>query len=157
MWELSPPSTPITFLAAASFTAVVLHQSLFRRVEVDNYPLVLCILVGLAYFILAASLRYGNTEYSGALSAHTLAFSTVSCFVLSLWTNILIYRAFFHPLRKFPGPFGAKLSKFWSLNKAMRSGLRYYQVVDQLHEKYGDFVRTGKTLESLSLALFDCK
>jgi hypothetical protein len=67
----------------------------------------------------------------------------VSCAVVSLWTNMLIYRAFFHPLNKFPGPFGAKLTKFWGFGKVIGSKIQYFKVAGKLQEQYGDYVRAG--------------
>lgn len=46
-------------------------------------------------------------------------------------------------LHYFLGPFGAKISKFWALGKLIQSKAKWYQVLDQLHSKYGDYVRTG--------------
>ncbi|KAF4545568.1 Cytochrome P450 [Lasiodiplodia theobromae] len=52
------------------------------------------------------------------------------------------YRLFFHRLRKFPGPFGAKLSRFYvTLTSAKK--VQYHEEIKKWHEKYGDFIRTG--------------
>ena len=59
----------------------------------------------------------------------------------SLWTSMLIYRAFFHRLHKFPGPFGAKLTKLW--HSKVASNYKWYKDLDQLHTQYGEYVRTG--------------
>jgi hypothetical protein len=53
------------------------------------------------------------------------------------------YRAFFHPLNDFPGPFGAKLSKLWAMGKVVQSNIKWYKVLEKLHVEYGDFVRVG--------------
>ncbi|KAJ6160293.1 hypothetical protein N7470_003689 [Penicillium chermesinum] len=59
-----------------------------------------------------------------------------------LYSSILLYRVFFHRLRKFPGPFMAKVSKLWHVFKlAPRSD--NFRVLDELHTQYGDYVRTG--------------
>ncbi|EDN98276.1 hypothetical protein SS1G_13134 [Sclerotinia sclerotiorum 1980 UF-70] len=86
-----------------------------------------------------------DNENLASRQGQKLAFKLVSMVVVSLWTNILVYRAFFHPLRHFPGPFGARLSKFWSLGKVMQSKFRWYQVLGDLKEEYGDYVRTALT------------
>lgn len=62
---------------------------------------------------------------------------------LALGTTILfvitqcIYRRFFHPLAKFPGPVAASLTEFWKWRSLM-SGRNAFELQD-LHEKYGAF------------------
>lgn len=63
-------------------------------------------------------------------------------FLAGVFSSMLIYRASFHRLRRFPGPFGAKLSRFWSCAKAAKN-VQYYKEVEKMVEQYGDFVRTG--------------
>lgn len=71
------------------------------------------------------------------------AFSeTYILFYLALACSICIYRVSpFHPLAKYPGPFFAKVSKLWELSRIW-SGRRHV-LLQQLHEKYGPFVRIG--------------
>ena len=60
----------------------------------------------------------------------------------TLSTSIVIYRISpFHPLARYPGPFLAKVSRWWWTLVALRG----YQhiVLQQLHDKYGDSVRIG--------------
>jgi hypothetical protein len=124
--------------AAAGF---LLHQ-FFKRVELDRYPLsIFGATVGLCFFLTVGLRRSG--QYDDLWTACKVAFLLESCTVISLWTNILLYRAFFHPLNGFPGPFGARLSKFWALGKVVESNIRWYQVVGRLQKQYGDVVRTG--------------
>ena len=65
-----------------------------------------------------------------------------STYATSLWASISVYRIFFHQLRSFPGPFWAKVSKFWHVGKSMSS--RNHLFMERLHAQYGDFVRTGE-------------
>ncbi|KAK3323140.1 cytochrome P450 family protein [Cercophora scortea] len=58
-----------------------------------------------------------------------------------LYTSIAIYRLWFHPLSKFPGPFWARLSNFYHAYIIRKSD--NYLVMQKLHEKYGPIVRTG--------------
>ncbi|KAG0646070.1 Cytokinin biosynthesis 2 [Hyphodiscus hymeniophilus] len=125
------------------------HQYV-KRVEVDRHPLSILSIVVAAPFVLAFGLRHLG-KYEGYLLAYQSALMVESCAVLSLWMNTLIYRAFSHPLKEFPGPFGAKLSKFWSLKQVIDSKVRWYQVVGELKNKYGDYVRTGPR----ELVIFD--
>lgn len=46
-----------------------------------------------------------------------------------------IYNLFFSPLRKVPGPFLARFSRFWELNAIRTTDLNETYI--RLHEKYG--------------------
>ncbi|KAF9886095.1 hypothetical protein FE257_012030 [Aspergillus nanangensis] len=62
------------------------------------------------------------------------------CHFTGLFASILLYRAFFHRLRNFPGPFPARLSTSWSAYMTLldfRFGIR----LQGLHQQYGDLVR----------------
>jgi hypothetical protein len=132
----------VKLLVSGILCGVFLHQ-LVKRVELDRHPLSIFVSVVIAYFVLAAGLQ--SNQYENSLKAYGVALLVESFAILSLWTNMLVYRAFLHPLKDFPGPFGARLSKFWSLGKVIQSNIRWYQVVGKLQEQYGDYVRTGMT------------
>lgn len=132
-----------SILATASLTGVALHLLFFKHVEVDKRPVSTAASFIAAYFLVANALPRISSEYESFFWSHTVAFLAWTSLVLSLWTSILVYRAFFHPLKNFPGPFGARLSKLWSLNKVLETNIRWYRTLDELHQKYGDFVRTG--------------
>ncbi|KAF4969066.1 hypothetical protein FSARC_3628 [Fusarium sarcochroum] len=60
--------------------------------------------------------------------------------VLASWTiYTVVYRLYFHPLAKFPGPRLAACSQLWFV-RTWSSG-RYPFLMRQLHDKYGDVVR----------------
>ncbi|KAH8727656.1 cytochrome P450 [Phaeosphaeriaceae sp. PMI808] len=59
------------------------------------------------------------------------------------WLYIGTYRTFFHPLRTFPGPFKARLSKWWSIKQTLDSSRRLHRTQQQMQKQYGDFVRTN--------------
>ena len=67
----------------------------------------------------------------------------IMSFGASLFTSIVVYRVFFHRLRSFPGPFFARITKFWHVWKVLRRSDNFRQL-DRLHRKFGDFVRTGR-------------
>ncbi|KAJ5715972.1 cytochrome P450 [Penicillium malachiteum] len=62
-------------------------------------------------------------------------------YLASLFSSIVVYRLFFHRLRQFPGPKLAAGSKLWHVWKCRSS--RGHHVLQDWHEKYGTFVRTG--------------
>lgn len=55
----------------------------------------------------------------------------------------------FDPLRSIPGPFAARLSRFYDLKT--KGGGKKPEIIEQLHQTYGDVVRIGKFL-----CLFEC-
>ncbi|KAK4141030.1 cytochrome P450-like protein [Dichotomopilus funicola] len=63
-------------------------------------------------------------------------------------TCVVVYRLFFHPLAKYPGPFLAKLTDAYMLYFAWR-GDRHLEFW-RMHEKYGKFVRFGPNALSVN-------
>ncbi|ORY67019.1 cytochrome P450 [Pseudomassariella vexata] len=65
------------------------------------------------------------------------------CYIFSLVNSIVLYRVFFHPLTRagFRGPWYARITKLWHVWAARKS--KNHLVLAKLHEKYGEFVRTG--------------
>lgn len=74
--------------------------------------------------------------------------SSLAIFYLAgIYASLLMYRVSFGPLRKFPGPFGARISSFWfSFHLAKHDAYRQFV---ELHEEYGDFVRIGSNEVSI--------
>lgn len=136
-------SLSVAVLGSAVLTGLVLHQAL-KPIPVDRYPWSVVGSVIAFYLFTACVFRYVIEDISTFSEARHLAFWITSCILASLCTSSLIYRAFLHPLHHFPGPFGAKLSKLWSLRQVIRSKSRWHRVSVELHEKYGDYVRTGR-------------
>lgn len=132
----------VPLFSTASLSGILAHQAIFKRFEVDTHPVVIGVVFLGAPFAIAHGLKNYVPRYAD--SAQLIAFLIVGCFLLSLLTSILVYRALFHPLRDFPGPFSARLSKLWALTQAVKSYLKWYQVDAELHQKYGDYVRTGR-------------
>ncbi|CZR60260.1 related to pisatin demethylase cytochrome P450 [Phialocephala subalpina] len=132
------PTLVITGVASGA----ALHQ-IVKRIELDRHPLsFLGAFIG-SILGLALILQNFSAQYENYGSAFKAAWFTILRTVVSLWVNILVHRAFFHPLNNFPGPFGAKLSKFWALGEVVKSKVKWYQVTGRLQEQYGDYVRTG--------------
>ncbi|KAK4238798.1 cytochrome P450-like protein [Achaetomium macrosporum] len=63
-------------------------------------------------------------------------------------TCLVVYRLFFHPLAKYPGPFLAKLTDAYMLYYAWK-GDRHLEFW-RMHEKYGKFVRFGPNSLSIN-------
>ncbi|KAF2685629.1 cytochrome P450 [Lentithecium fluviatile CBS 122367] len=98
-------------------------------------PLVFCALVVTEYAL--------DPQVMSVVAALQVTATIVAVYLGTLISSILIYRAFFHRLRKYPGAFGARLSKLHSLRHVVPS-CQYYIEVEGLHRKYNsDIIRTG--------------
>lgn len=131
---------PSFTLVLAPLAAVILHEFVLRRVEVDH----------LAVPIIGSALAtYWILVYYSDLVTATLV---TSSFWVPLWLYIGAYRAFFHPLRTYPGPWAAKLSRWWAIKQTWDSDLHYHRVLQRLQTQYGDYVRTGPLQLTLLLS-----
>ncbi|KAK7748664.1 hypothetical protein SLS53_000685 [Cytospora paraplurivora] len=123
----------------AAGLGVLFHVSI-QTVEFERYMFhylaSLPVFAGLLTTVFAV---YGHSGVLGAV-AKSLLFETV--FNASVLLSIVVYRTLFHRCKKFPGPLGAKISKFWSAYVASKN-IQYYKELGNFHETYGDFVRTA--------------
>ena len=94
------------------------------------------------HLILATTLILVESLSSGVKDGFITASSLVAAYVCTLISSIIVYRVFFHRLRKFPGPLLAATSKLWHVSRITDS--KQYLMLDKLRESYGDFVRTGE-------------
>lgn len=99
-------------------------------------------------FILARLLQI---QYAQAMQLGALC---IGSYFTALWMSMLIYRSFFHRLNSFPGPWPAKLSKFYQFFMGFR--LDAFRRTHEAHQKYGNFVRTGKLILNPRLQLIRC-
>ena len=60
-----------------------------------------------------------------------------------IWvTSLIVYRRFFHPLAKIPGPFWASVTHYYIVKYNLFSGRsQFYLQVKKLHQEYGPVVR----------------
>ncbi|GAM90407.1 hypothetical protein ANO11243_084500 [Dothideomycetidae sp. 11243] len=69
--------------------------------------------------------------------------ATSGSFLLGLAGSTMIWRIFFNPLNKLPGPWGARLGSLYWSTKLTKSDA--YLKLQALHEKYGRVVRIGSS------------
>ena len=126
--------------ALASVTGVASHVLYFIHGEHHlNAPVILRVYLFLAAFPYAAAWCMGSHVPLGMITTRIFLFQVI--YVGSLLSSIIVYRAFFHRTRHFPGPKLAAVSKFYHMFNATDS--QQHLFLDRLHAKYGDFVRTG--------------
>lgn len=125
---------------------VLSYVTYFIRGEHHLY-IVLYIKISLAaLFSALIILMYGHGD---ALLPALNTVAWIALFYLSgLYSNTALYRFMLHPLSKFPGSLGARLSSFW-LSWQLRGGDAFRQF-KTLHDRYGPFVRIGPN--NLSIA-----
>jgi hypothetical protein len=133
-------STSIWDVAAIAATSgVAVHIAVLRPFEVEYFMYRLLGSLSLVCFLLStAYYTAGFTILEVVMQVSVIAMS----FNAGLFTSMITYRIFFHRLGHFPGPFGAKVTRFWSAWITARE-VKYHKEVAQMHQKYGDFVRTG--------------
>lgn len=71
-------------------------------------------------------------------SASSILLSSVALLLLTFVTRA-VYRIWFHPLARVPGPFAAKFTHMWQTVKSFQ-GTWYHDIL-AVHEKYGPVVR----------------
>lgn len=76
---------------------------------------------------------------SRLVSWHGLGFLGILVLLRSI--GLIIYRLYFHPLAKYPGPTSAKISSLYMTALAAKGRATYARY--NLHEQYGKVVRTG--------------
>ncbi|KND90425.1 Tryprostatin B 6-hydroxylase [Tolypocladium ophioglossoides CBS 100239] len=78
-----------------------------------------------------------------------IASSLLSVCVGGIFSSVLVYRAAFHRLNRFPGPFLARLSNLYVTLLSVKK-FHLYEEIQALHHEYGDIVRVGPS--ELSIA-----
>lgn len=135
-WAPDPAYVVATFAPLG----VAFHLSILR-IEIDTRigSVLIAFLFAWIGFVVTLSHVYGLGLISAVCKASLGGF----WFCAGLGASMTVYRLFFHRLRPFPGPWGAKLSRFYTVGVVKNSGIRYHLKLEELHRKYGDFVRTG--------------
>ena len=139
---------PILVLAgAAAAVGVFSHLSYFINGEhAIRSPTYFATAIILPSTIVAALVKFGGVSLLNSVALVTLCFSA---YLGALFTSMLFYRVFLHPLKDFPGPFPAKLSKLWWVAQ-IAPKIDHFRKLDRLHQQYGEFVRTGPNEVSIS-------
>lgn len=101
-------------------------------------PMVLIVHVLLSCFILAVQIDTYGISFIAFISASVIVWSYLG----GLYASLIVYRLSpFHRLNRFPGPRLAAVSKLWHVWQCRDS--RNHQLMERLHNQYGDFVRIG--------------
>jgi tryprostatin B 6-hydroxylase len=137
---------PKLYLFLAVF-GVLAHLLYFHRGEhhlYGNRYLGVAVLTWIASVSL--QMRFVGASSNLALS-NTLHGSVA--FAFGLISSTVLFRLIFSPLRKFDGPFTAKLTGLWFTFQL--GGLDAYRQLQNFHGKYGDIVQIGPNTLSIVL------
>jgi flagellar biosynthesis protein FliQ len=139
---LSLSSMPLQVFAL--IVGVFSHLTYFIHGEhLTNIPKLLAVV----FFAQCALLFFLNAMYGfSKLSALSILFRLSASYAVGVWTSMLIYRIFFHPLKNWPGPFAARITQFHRVFQVRK--LDQYRYLQSLHNRYGDFVRIGMSRDA---------
>jgi hypothetical protein len=125
----------------AACLGVLFHLAI-HNIEFEQYMFHFIVSFVVSFFALFyAASQFNDNTIIGAL---TYASLSATSFILALLASIAVYRLFFHRCHRFPGPLGAKLTRFYAASLSAKN-VQYYKEVAKMHQKYGDFVRTGES------------
>jgi hypothetical protein len=129
----------VLIVASFSILGIASHLGYFIHGEhhMNSVRLAVLLLITPLFFFAVISRIFIPDSTWDAFRLTTII---VSSYLVSLTTSILTYRVFFHPLKHFPGPLSAKLSKLTHVARLLKKSDNYLQA-DKLHRKYGDIVR----------------
>lgn len=142
-------TSPTPYLVSFA-SGVLLHLLIFRVGEWDLYTP--HFLFSTAILQCAGTYALATTTDGAPISLVHSAFivgAILSACISGIFTSILVYRAAFHRLNRFPGPFAARLSNGYVTSLSVKR-FHLFKEVQQLHAKYGDIVRLGPS--ELSIA-----
>ncbi|KAI1633765.1 putative cytochrome P450 monooxygenase [Biscogniauxia mediterranea] len=85
-----------------------------------------------------------TVAYDVALKSSLAIVSLCTGYVsVGLFSSLLCYRLFWHPLRDFPGPLGARISSLWFTLQNIKA--ENHRVCLDLYNRYGPLVRIGSS------------
>lgn len=136
-------------LGLTGIAGVATHALYFNKAEHHLYG-VRYLQIALAVFLTAVAgmSRIGEKSTS---EAFYIATAFESSYLAGLYASLLFYRVFLHPLNKFPGPYGARLSDFWYSTHIDAKKADAHKLLEKLHAKHGDFLR----IKSNTLSIVD--
>ncbi|KAK5950440.1 hypothetical protein OHC33_008383 [Knufia fluminis] len=130
--------TPSVLAAGFAIAGYTSHKLYWVRHEFDEQVPRIIFGVNSTWLLITYSL---SREYS-LLKAVCFAATLIGIYGLALFGTISVYRLYRHPLKHFEGPKWARLSAWWKVKHIAKAGA-HYSLTNQLHERYGEVVRTG--------------
>lgn len=132
---------PWAFTILFAIFGIAFHL-VIRPFEVD-YQILRFFCVYILIWAIFVGAYHQYCDFSIVAAAGWTSLATL-CFNTGLTLSLGVYRAFFHRLNGYPGPFAARLSKAYAFSLQWKN-FQYFPEQIDLRQKYGDYVRTGKT------------
>ena len=138
--HLVSPTRVDTF-GLGALVGLVMHHGCFKHGEWHLYTPTIVLGHALVFTCLSAISLYCESPANRIFNQGSTLVSIG--YLTALFTSIAVYRLIFHRLTRagFPGPVTARVTKLWHV-WACR-GSQNHLVLDKLHRKYGEFIRTG--------------
>ena len=106
----------------------------------ESAPILALLCVIVPALLSTVQVVYMNVDTDQATLTTTVLYMS---YFSALGTSMIIYRLFFHRLKKFPGPFSAKVSKLYHTALVIRP-MDNYLLLDRWHQKYrAEYLRPG--------------
>lgn len=128
---------------AAVAVGIVAHLFVFRIGEWDLTTTTLVVSFFGLQLISAAALSHFVSDHVSLHDSLVIVSRLAFLALGGLFSSMIVYRAFFHRLSKFPGPFWARISNLYITFLSAKK-MHLYAEVQELHKQYGDIVRLGK-------------
>lgn len=132
----------------AFIVGLSLHLFLFRVGEWDLSTLRLIadslVVIPITIFAIYRG-HVSGSETHGETLTEAIAMSVfiLGSLLAGLFSSMLVYRGFYHPLSAFPGPFLARFTGMYMTVHNIRK-MQTFEDIQKLHETYGDVVRVGQ-------------
>jgi hypothetical protein len=130
----------------ALLAGILSHLVFFKNGERHLYPFryVQAFILGFTVIFMAKS---NSQSLSTGAAMNQTALLAIFYFA-GLYLSLIVYRLFFNPLNKFPGPYGARLSKFDFVFRVTK--MDSHHKLYAMHQRYGKIVRIGPNDLSVS-------
>jgi hypothetical protein len=126
---------PETFLASFIIGVICHISTLNLELDFEVWLLLKCYF-GTLLGNLLVLVTINDYELLSALARTIFCAASFNTGVLS---SMVIYRLFFHRCRWFPGPFWAKITRFYLIYLSAKRE-KYFLDLQEFHTKYGDVV-----------------
>ncbi|TGJ84039.1 hypothetical protein E0Z10_g4725 [Xylaria hypoxylon] len=134
-------------ISLAAFVAGITSHLAFFRIGEHHLYSTRYVLAAILAFAISTTVQSRFFQFS----SHGAALGTLgiaTSYFGGLYSSLIIFRLFFHPLNKFSGPLGCKISSAWFTTYLSRRDA--FRQLLKLHQKHGNFLRIGSN--DLSIA-----